>query len=235
VLFLYYEVSGLHPYAIRVRMKGRDSMKKLSILTITVAFFLILGGQVVAKPTQPTFGSFVNASGVPVGSVLVLNITHKVINDEDSGNVGYWALDNYNKHVQVWQTPDGTFYVVARYTGNWKTFAGALSPGDGVLQSKDASGTFEGGYTATFTGTFDPGTNKTNGNIGTFDYAGTEADVLLGTYGNGQTGPTTPVSFLDVYFTGVSDFTYVNWGWTYHYRRQTWNNFSYGTTGDIVR
>jgi len=195
---------------------------------------ILLASTVMAKPTQPTFGSFVNAGGIPDGSVLVLDITHKVTNDEDSGNVGYWALVSYNKHVQVWQTPEGTFYVVARYVGKWYTFAGALSPGAGITQSKDASGTFQGGYVATFTGTFTPGNKKIEGFIGTFDYGGTKKDVLLGTYGAGQTGPTTPWSFLSAYFSGVGSWTYISWGWTYHYRSQTWNNFDYSTTGDIV-
>ena len=201
------------------------------ILAVVAATVLAPVGTAFAQPTHPTAGSFVNAGGVPPGSVLVLNITHKVTNDEDSGNVGYWALDNYNKHVQIWQIPDGTFYVVARYSGTWMTFAGALSPGAGVPQSKDGRGTFDGGYTATFTAT---GFTSAFGNIGKFDYGGTKADVLLGTYGAGQTGPTSPFSFLSAYFTGVSGFTYINWGWSYRYRSQTWNNFDYGTTGDIV-
>jgi len=211
-------------------------MRKLSILATLVGFavLVVLGGQGFSKPTHPTFGTFVNASGVPIGSVLILNIIYKVTNDEDSGNVGYWALDNYNKQVQVWQVPDGSFYAVARYEGKWQTFEGALSPGLGEPQSSDASGTFEGGYTATFTGTFTPGSQEIRGNIGTFDLGGTKADVLLGTYGAGQVGITTPFSYLVAYFPGAADFTYVHWGWIYHYRSQTWNNFDYGTTGDIV-
>jgi len=204
-------------------------MKKMIFLLPLLALMLVV--PVMAIVTHPTFGTFVNAGGVPSGSVLVLNINHKVINDEDSGNVGYWALDNYNKHVQVWEAPDGTFYVVARYAGKWYTFEGALSPGAGIVQSKNASGTFEGGYVATFTAT---GYTSAFGNIGTYDYGGTKADVLLGTYGDGQTGPTTPFSFLSTYFTEAAGFTYINWGWTYNYRSQTWNNFDYGTTGDIV-
>lgn len=209
-------------------------MKKLFFLATVLVLLAALTlpvNAVFAKPTHPTWGSFTNAGEVPDGSVLVLNITHKVTNDEDSGNVGYWAVDNYNKHVQVWQAPDGTFYVVARYTGTWQTFKGALSPGVGEPQSKDASGTFEGGYTATFTAS---SFTSAFGNIGTKDYGGTKADVLLGTYGNGQTGPTTPFSFTSAYFTGVANFSYIHWGWTYHYRSQTWNNFDYGTTGDIL-
>lgn len=169
--------------------------------------------------------------GVPEGSVLVLDITHKVINDEDSGIVGYWALDNYNKHVKVWKLPDGKFYVKAKYEGKWQTFAGAKSPGAGVVQSKNASGEFEGGYTATFNAT---SVTPAFGNIGTKDYNGTKADVLLGTYGAGQTGPTTPFSYLSTYFSGTSNFTYIHWGWTYEYKHQRWINSDVVTKGDIV-
>ncbi len=209
-------------------------MKKVVLVLIAAMLVTGLTGTVMAKPTHPTFGTFVNAGGVPAGSVLVLNITHKVINDEDSGIVGYWALVSYTKHVQVWEVPDGSCYAVGRYTGKWQTFAGALSPGDGVIQSKDASGTFQGGYAGTFTGALSPGTQKTKGNIGVKDYGGSKDDVLLGTYGAGQTGPTTVFGFLGAYFPGWSGWNYVNNGWTYHYRNQTWNNFDYGNEGDIV-
>jgi hypothetical protein len=213
-------------------------MRKILVFAVAVALgIFILDGLATAMPTHATFGTFVNASVVPHGSKLVLNVTYKVKNDEDSGNVGYWALDKYNKSLQVWKAPDGLFYVVAKYAGKWKTFEGALSPGDGIVESGDASGTFEGGYVATFTfsGDFNPEGNKTKGNIGTYDFGGTKEDVLLGTYGAGQTGSPEPFDALELYFPGHQDFTYIHWGWTYHYRNQTWNNFDYGTTGDIVK
>ena len=87
--------------------------EKILFGMIVVVLVISLASVAFAAPTHPTFGSFVNSGNVPSGSILVLDITHKVTNDEDSGNVGYWALDNYNKHVQVWQAPDGTFYAVA--------------------------------------------------------------------------------------------------------------------------
>jgi hypothetical protein len=219
--------------------------KYLLVLVLAVALVLVVLPTIAsAEPTHPTFRTFVNAGDVPSGSVLVLNATYKVTNDEDSGNVGYWALLNYNKHVQVWQVPDGTYYTVARYAGKWTTFAGALSPGAGVTQAADASGTFEGGYTATFTTgsptpelttTFAAGSpTLVSGQIGTYDFTGTQADILLGTYGAGQTGSSPSLDWLGTYFPGYANFTYLHWGWTYHYESQTWNNFDYGTTGDIL-
>jgi hypothetical protein len=167
----------------------------------------------LAAPPDP--GSFLNASGVPAGSVLCLNITYKITNDEDSGNVGYWALDNYNKSVQVWQVPDGSFYAIAKYEG------------------KDGSGTFHGGYVATFTA---DSCTRAFGNVGSSDFGGTKADVLLGTYGAGQVGPTVSFDWTS-YFPGFASFVQTSWGWTYKYRNQSWNNFDSGhggTTGDIV-
>jgi len=214
-------------------------MKKLGFAGLIVASLIVAvmlpAGMALAAPPHPSAGSFVNAGGVPGGSTLVLNINFKVTNDEDSGNVGYWALDNYNKRVQVWQAPDGSFYVVTGYAGRWQTFEGALSPGAGVAQGSDATGTFEGGYTATFTadGLVATPVYKIKGDIGSFDYGGTEADVLLGIYLN-QTGVPNSFDWISAYFENADNFAYVNWGWTYHYRSQRWNNFDYGTTGDIV-
>lgn len=206
----------------------------MAISSVMLLSLIAPVGMANAAPTKTSSASFVNNGDVPTGSKLILNINYKVTNDEDSGNVGYWALDNYNKNLKVWQVPDGSFYAVVRYNGNWNTFAGALSPGLGIAESKDASGTFQGGYVATFTGTFNHGTLKTNGNIGTFDFSGTKADILKGTYGAGQTGPTTVYDWESAYFTGGSSINDLNWGWTYHYKSQDWNNFATGTTGDIV-
>jgi hypothetical protein len=224
---------------------------KTRTLSLVCLFATLLAAPVAAPafaaPSHPTFGTFVNSSGVPSGSKLVINVNWLVTNDEDSGFCGYWALDNYNHQVQIWQAPDGTFYVVARYQGTFTTFAGAVSPASSppscTTESTMATGTFEGGYTAVIAGTLNPTPiYSKHGNIGTFDYGGTPADVQKGAYTNGQTGPTSVFSYLAVYFTSVTSFSQPAWGWTYHYQSQTWNNFYYcvqsgGSTpcpGDIV-
>ncbi len=183
---------------------------------------------------HPNFGKFLNDGNVPRGSKLILNLNLKVKNDEDSGNVGYWALDDYQKHIQVWNESNGTFYSIVRYEGKWRTFAGALSPGNGTNETKNATGTFHGGYVATFNGVFDPGSQKTHGSLGTKNYNGTVADILKGKYGNGQTGPATPFDWVSAYFANTTNFTQTEWGWRYSYRSQTWNNFKSGTSGDII-
>ena len=90
----------------------------------------------------------------------------------------------------------------------------------------------QGGYFASFT--YTGSLASISKFIGSHNLKGTKADVLLGTYGAGQTGSTNVFSFLDIYFPGYSNFNYFTWGWTYHYKSQTWNNLSIGTTGDIV-
>lgn len=162
----------------------------------------------------------------------------KVTNDEDSGNVGYWALDNYTKHVQVWENSAGTqFYVAGTYHGTWQTFSGASSPENGTTEPSNGKGSITGGYIGTLAGSMlaSP-TEPTHGSVGTYDFGGTRSDILLGTYGNGQTGPTS-VDWLGFYFTSgtISTFNY-DWGWRYTGNTTSgpWCNTDLGTSGDIV-
>ena len=176
------------------------------------------------------FGDIINAGEIPHGSTMVLQVTYKVINDEDSGNSGYWAMDNYTKSVQVWESPGGTYYVIGLYSGTWTTYAGALSPKNGAPESMTASGTFHGGYIATFSAN---GVTGSSGHLGIKNYNGTVGDIKLGTYSN-QVGPASVYDFLTALFNNPSGFTYINWGWTYQYHSQTWNDFLSGESGDIV-
>ena len=215
-------------------------MKKLYVAVTVVAMIcasILPGAVAFASPANPPAGSFVNAGSVPLGSKLILNVTYKVTNDEDSAEWGgYWALDDFNKGLQVWAVPDGSYWVVAKYDGKWQTFAGVETPGSGSrtgyakYQGDDGQGTLQGGYVSpfNFVGAFNPDSLKTNGYIGSFDFGGTKADILTGGTGG------TPVDVLAKYFPGYTDLTQPQWGWTYHYRGQTWNNFYNGNTGDIV-
>lgn len=203
---------------------------------ISIAFVLALAMGLLAVPAafaaqgpQPTlnFGQELNASQCGNGT-LVIDVTMKVVNDADSGFGGYWALDNYTKHVQVWQTGEDTFCAVASYMGEFTSVAGTSPSGNSMI-SDGVTGTMQGGYRTTqFTGTLDPQL-ATHGNIGTFDYTCT----ITGGIASG----CNYFSWVDTYFTNASGLTFDWWGWIYHAGNNgTWVNSSdylYGL-GDIT-
>jgi hypothetical protein len=205
-------------------------MKKLllaAVLAAFVAVFTLLGAA--------------TALAGPAHSALVFNVTYKVINDEALGNQGYWALQDYNRHVQVWQSPNGKFYWESQFEGKWTTSAGALSPGNGITQTAGGSGTFKAVLDGTFEATgYTPGF----GNLGTHDFRGIMGDVLLGyyTYPDDETplqaGPPDAWS-CGIYFYFPLDEEWLTWQTTaytrtYRYKYQTWNFDNGSTTGDIV-
>jgi hypothetical protein len=175
----------------------------------------------------------------------------QVSNDEDTGFVGYWALDNYQKSIVVWETTDlTTFCALVQYAGTFQTFAGALSPQNGVTELRDGSGGMNGGYAWAFTATLlSTPTKPVSGFIGTFNFGGTKKDILLGSYSAPQTGNLTPVDWTTFYFSSgsVSTFNPSVWAWTYTlgtglgFGRFTkagygdmWVNANGGSLGDIV-
>jgi hypothetical protein len=147
--------------------------------------------------------------------------------------VGYWALDNYTKTVTVWQMTSGEYYAVASYSGTWTTYEGALSPQNGTTEPVTATGTFQGGYIATFTGTLNTSL-RTQDNIGTINMGGSRSDILLGIYSK-QTGDSTYYNWATPYFgNSVQALSLAYWSWTYQFGTQTWINSYYGNSGDIV-
>ncbi|HJU13279.1 MAG TPA: hypothetical protein VJ792_02350 [Candidatus Nitrosotalea sp.] len=163
---------------------------------------------------------FLKGPGV-AGQKQILNISWIGKNDEDSGLAGYWAMDYFKTDLKVWLLPNGTFYAEKTYHGVFVTPQGAVSPNStsgpptGHVQNFTSFGAITGGYVATFSGTFAPGTQHTSGPIGSFDYGGTMKDVLLQTYGNGQTGDAHAYDWTVTYFTGVTNFDQPHWGWSY--------------------
>lgn len=213
--------------------QGENRMKKHQILITMVAFMglLMLGGQVMAAPSvHLNWGSEVNPGQCdgPLGK-LVINVTHKVTNDLDSGLAGWWAYDDYKKHIQVWQVDTNTFCAVVRYQGSFVTNDGP-SPMNTDTIDAEIEGTFEGGYRATITGTLNssPTYYRTKGNIGTFDYG---CDIKTDP---GDRSTCTLFNWVATYFTSPI-FTYEWWGWVYHGGSNgTWVNSSDGNQGDIT-
>lgn len=173
------------------------------------------------------FGVAFTASAKPVpgalGGTLVANITLKVQNSMDSGVGGnYWAFDNYNRLIKIYQTGDSTFTAVVQDVGKFTTVQGTSPAGTSTVAG-GITGALKGGYTMTITGTFDP-QYATFGNIGKFDY---QCDPGAGTCSNA-------FNWLNAYFDTGYTYSYDSWGWTYHTGRYgSWTNSSGGNSGDI--
>lgn len=171
------------------------------------------------KGTCPSQG-FLHGPGIE-GQKMMLNVNWVGKNDEDSGLYGYWALDHFTENLKVWLLPNGTYYAEKTYDGVFIAPQGASSPGStsgpptGLVQNVTSFGSIAGGYAGTFSGTFAPGTQKTSGYIGTFDYGGTLADVLLQSYGNHQVGDRHAYDWESAYFAGGSQVNEYHWGWSY--------------------
>lgn len=149
------------------------------------------------------------------GAKQILDVSLIAQNDEDSGvGGGFWALDHFKEHLQVWKLADNSFYVLKKYDGIFVSPEGGHDPGTGThLQNESSFGEITGGYVATMNGTFAPGANPTHGNIGTFNYGGTMADILK-PYGT-QTGAPNAYDWASAYFSSTSDFNQIHWGWSY--------------------
>ncbi len=209
-------------------------MKRMAYLLAIMLFCLAFLGIANAKPHEKfPWGSNLPGPasvGPPAGAKLVININHQVVNDPDSGFGGiYWAFDEYNRHIQVWQTETDTFYVDAKYIGSFTTFEGSVSPQNNVPLPAGIDGNMEGGYQAIITGTLktDP-TYKNKGNLGQFDYQGDASGNAPGVF-----------KWVDAFFNSSYTFSYIWWGWEYRTSQHgTWvdqgdNNVANGT-GDIT-
>ena len=77
------------------------------------------------------FGGDQLAASACGGGTLVVNVTHKVVNDADSGFNGAWAFDAYTRQIQVWETAPSTYCATVDYAGQFDTIVGRTSPGQG--------------------------------------------------------------------------------------------------------
>lgn len=203
-------------------------MKRFWMLTATVLLaFGTLGSVALADDNHEGRDTISFDLGECPSGNLVIDVTHKVLNDGDSGIGRYWAYDNYKKHIRVWQTNATTFCVVTEYAGTFKSTAGSSPAGTGTIAA-GVTGAMNGGYRATFTGALNPNSAyNRRGFIGTFDYGWT---------GNPSTSAPNPFSWMGNYFVAGSgaDFDYFWWGWVYATRNgSTWIN-SQGNAGDII-
>lgn len=192
----------------------------------------------------------------------VLTISWLVVNDEDSGFAGYWALDTYTVSLGVWSVGAGTYkggyYFEVNYKGIFQVPQGAKSPGEtgttpnAVTELAAGYGTLAGGEWGYITSaeTFEPSTPLA-GSLGTYNYGGTTSDLLLGTYGNGQVGDASEFNWYTAEFSPAdpsnANFAFGDggnaWGFVYTLNPlftapsgsiNEWCNFGAGDAGDIV-
>ncbi len=133
-------------------------------------------------------------SNVLVLGPQVLNITLNITNDEIVGRMGYWALANYTRTIKGYRilSANNTYFLIISLNGTWRTFAGALSPGNGIVEPANGSGTFLIRYSA-----IEPyplnNSAQLYGSLGNFNLNGSANDIVKGMYAN-QTG-ISPSSF----------------------------------------
>lgn len=172
--------------------------------------------------TRLSAASCAGKTGAPI-----INVTEKVTNDVDSGIAGNWAIDNYTRHIQVWQIGknSNTYCALVTYEGTSNAQAGVAGPGGTGIIGSGVIANMQGGYRALFTGVLAPSPTWTSkGSVGTVNYG-------CNISGSCDTIP----SWLNIYFTGVSNFTQPWWGWFYTTPSDgNWLNSIEGNFGNIL-
>jgi hypothetical protein len=187
----------------------------------------VVGSSANANPNEKhlNWGQSLSASDTacPAGSPLI-NVNQKISNDIDSGVLGNnWAYDDIVRHITVVSLGSNNYCASVQYQGSFTTVNGSSPGGTGTI-ADGVIGTFQGGYTADFTGTFNP-IVKTKGSIGSVDYACNAATGVCPGY----------VDWTTQFFTGVGGFNQVWWGWVYHAGNNgNWINALSGNSGDIT-
>ena len=207
-------------------------MKRMTGILVALVLAVVLPQVVMAAPYYLNWGSQVNVGqcdAVVGAKPLVINVTSQVTNDGDTWfGPGFWALDSFNKHIQVWDLGSGTYCAVVRYQGSFVTTGTPVGPmgSPSAPLLPGVEGSVEGGYRAIITGVLNPNTGKkTKGNIGTFD---------LGCQSDGTCAPN-PFDWLATYFGSGAGFTYEWWGWIYRAGNNgTWVNAISGSYGNIT-
>jgi hypothetical protein len=220
-------------------------MKQGRRVVLTVLLVLMSAVASAAASEHLGWGQQLHAAATacPPGG-QILNVSYKIVNSVDSGTgtndfgAPWWAVIDYVLQVKVSSTGADTFCATVKTEGSFVSVGGD-GPGcdnDGSCNSEaghlDAGvvGTFQGGYTETFSGTFDPGSQRTRGSLGTFDHDCDPAQAGGGCDGSGVT------RWLNLYFSGVSGFDFDEWwGWVYHAGSNgSWVNAIDGNRGNII-
>ena len=219
-------------------------MKTLGIIACLLGLAMFVASPTYAAPgPKLDWGRQLHAgdTACPSGKTI-LNVTRKVTNSVDSGtglnDAGFewWAKIDYNQQIKVVETAPGEFCATVKSEGSFTSVGG-----DGPGCANDANcgmpagrleagvrGTFQGGATYTFKGTFSPAGKRTNGNIGTLDH-GCDASTAAGCTMPGFS------AWRSEYISGVTDVQLPWWGWIYQGGKNgKWANSGTGNSGNIT-
>jgi len=205
-------------------------MRWTASLTVTLtAALLFFAASAPAAPPGLNWGAEVNAGKCQTKGSPVVNVTHEVVDSVDSGLAGYWASEDYNKRIQLWDQGDGVYCAVVSYLGHFTGVAGQQSPDDTEPLDGSERGSFQGGYRMIITGDLlaEP-TWPARGQLGVIDYECTTP------VGFAVSCPGS-VNWIDQYFDSGYHKEYAWWGWIYHGGRYgVWVNSSDGNAGNIA-
>ena len=185
------------------------------------------GGSTWATTKYPTEGySNVPCAAVPPSTTPAVDATFHVASDPDSGNVGDWATDTFDRHMQIWQAADGSYCARADDSGTFTSYGApsGISPDSGAALPEVVTGSFTGYTYGTVTG----GTlNASAGTPADLDCAGADAATC---------SAGTIAYWIDNYFGSGATYNYGDgWSWTYDGGvNGTWVDAASGTSGDIV-
>ena len=171
-----------------------------------------------------TAGSAATMKTFCAPGTIVVNVTMNVVNDADVGLAGdAWALDKYQRQIQVIQTGPNTYCAATRYSGAFGTLFG-ISPGATGFVSPGISSIFAGGDRFTFHGQLRRDV-PTSGSIGTFDFA---CDASFNCPGR--------VDWRSLLFMNVTNFQTLWWSFGYvtYDGHGTWANRMDYSYGDIT-
>ena len=199
-------------------------MKKLlpvAVLLALVATIVVLGTGTALAASSRDSSEIPSPPPPPAGSHLVMNASQTFINQEDSGNVGYWALDNGFEDIQVWQMSPFDFYAILSVNATWSTFAGVPSSNCDANGTPKEGGDGTGPWGGWITFAFKAAAYTPKfGYLGTFDDGGTQANILLGYYD--IPGTQTPLQY------GPNHADLDSWGQYFH---QTGSDMSDSVVG----
>jgi hypothetical protein len=189
-------------------------------MAMLLAGTLFFGVLAIAAPDHPAlnWGSILNAGQCPQGK-LVINVTYQVSSIDSGAGGNFWANIYPNRHLQVWQTGENTFYALVQDVGHFVTNEGR-SPGNTDDIAAGIRGTYQGGISFTITNATlksEP-SYPSKGRFGPVSYL----QPIGGVYG-----------WMNEYFSTYS--SHVDWwGWIYRTPRNgTWVNSSVNE-GDIT-